>query len=235
MAGLDALNLGTPSAMAAGPRCSTIVDIAEKAGRVGSVGLRAHVVLCEGSRSDDVVLLIQLKQAAARGRCPVCSWRRAWDVDQGQRVVEYQQRLQMVSIHRSVVSTIAEQTPSNDCSAIPQHEGQDRPGRSEQRPTDYVGICGWLLAKGMLYHRGIHGRWIRRCRANSTGPMRRFARAYATRPNSIISGYCRPSPWSATAHCRPVSRGYADRSSSQSHQAMTCRLNDNPRRRVAYS
>lgn len=74
----------------------TIVDIAHKVVGVGSVGLRAFVVLLEGSSPDDVVFL-QLKQARRSVLAPFVHGEVAWHAHQGQRVVEYQQALQTVS------------------------------------------------------------------------------------------------------------------------------------------
>jgi uncharacterized protein (DUF2252 family) len=74
----------------------TIVDIAHKVVGVGSVGLRAYVVLCEGSDPDDV-LFLQLKQARRSVIAPFVHGDSAWHAHQGERVVEYQQALQTVS------------------------------------------------------------------------------------------------------------------------------------------
>ncbi len=74
----------------------TIVDIAHKVVGVGSVGLRAYVVLLEGSSPDDVVFL-QLKQARRSVLAKFVHGDSAWHAHQGQRVVEYQQALQTVS------------------------------------------------------------------------------------------------------------------------------------------
>ena len=74
----------------------TIVDVAHKVVGVGSVGLRAYVVLMEGSSADDVVFL-QLKQARRSVLARYVHGEAAWHAHQGQRVVEYQQALQTVS------------------------------------------------------------------------------------------------------------------------------------------
>lgn len=74
----------------------TVVDVAHKVVGVGSVGLRAYVVLCEGSSADDVVFL-QLKQARRSVLARYVHGESAWHAHQGQRVVEYQQELQTVS------------------------------------------------------------------------------------------------------------------------------------------
>jgi uncharacterized protein (DUF2252 family) len=74
----------------------TIVDIAHKVVGVGSVGLRAYVVLLDGSSPDDVVFL-QLKQARRSVLAKYVHGESAWHAHQGARVVEYQQALQTVS------------------------------------------------------------------------------------------------------------------------------------------
>ncbi len=74
----------------------TVVDIAHKVVGVGSVGLRAYVVLLEGSSADDMVFL-QLKQARRSVLARYVHGDSAWHAHQGQRVVEYQQALQTVS------------------------------------------------------------------------------------------------------------------------------------------
>src|SRR6476659_2311452 len=124
----------------------TIVDIAHKVVGVGSVGLRAYVVLLEGSSPDDVVFL-QLKQARRSVLAKYVHGESAWHAHQGQRVVEYQQALQTVSDpllgwtsadgrqyyvrqFRNMKGTVA--LDSIDGSAL----------------ADYSGIVGHLLAKG---------------------------------------------------------------------------------------
>src|SRR6185312_13447636 len=74
----------------------TIGRGADKVVGVGSVGLRAYVVLMEGSSADDVVFL-QLKQARRSVLARYVHGEAAWHAHQGQRVVEYQQALQTVS------------------------------------------------------------------------------------------------------------------------------------------
>ncbi len=124
----------------------TLVDVAHKVVGVGSVGLRAYVVLLEGSSAEDVVFL-QLKQARRSVVAQYVHGGTAWHDHQGQRVVEYQQALQTVSDpllgwatvddrqyyvrqFRNMKGTIA--VDSLDARAL----------------TDYAGICGRLLAKG---------------------------------------------------------------------------------------
>ncbi|WP_051209552.1 DUF2252 domain-containing protein [Propionicicella superfundia] len=74
----------------------TLVDVAHKVVGVGSVGLRAYVVLAEGTSPDDVIFL-QLKQARRSVLARYVHGEHAWHAHQGQRVVEYQQALQTVS------------------------------------------------------------------------------------------------------------------------------------------
>ena len=74
----------------------TLLDVAHKVVGVGSVGLRAYVVLLEGSSPEDVVFL-QLKQARRSVLARYVHGESAWHAHQGQRVVEYQQALQTVS------------------------------------------------------------------------------------------------------------------------------------------
>jgi uncharacterized protein (DUF2252 family) len=124
----------------------TLVDIAHKVVGVGSVGLRAHVALLEGSSPDDVVFL-QLKQARRSVLAPFVHGESARHSHQGQRVVEYQQALQTVSDpllgwttvgdrqfyvrqFRNMKGTIA--LDSIDAAAL----------------VDYADIVGHLLAKG---------------------------------------------------------------------------------------
>ena len=111
----------------------TILDIAHKVVGVGSVGLRAFVVLLEGSSPDDV-LFLQLKQARRSVLAPYVHGESAWHAHQGQRVVEYQQALQTVSDplarldHGGGVPVLRP--------AVPEHEGHHPPGRHRQCGAD---------------------------------------------------------------------------------------------------
>ena len=124
----------------------TVIDIAHKVVGVGSVGLRAYVVLLEGSSPDDVIFL-QLKEARRSVLAQYVHGDSAWHAHQGQRVVEYQQALQTVSDpllgwttvgerqyyvrqFRNMKGTIA--LDAIDSAAL----------------ADYAGIVGHLLAKG---------------------------------------------------------------------------------------
>ena len=98
----------------------TIVDVAHKVVGVGSVGLRAYVVLLEGSWADDVVFL-QLKQARRSVLARYVHGESAWHAHQGQRVVEYQQALQTVS--DPLLGWTGGRRPPVLRAPVPQHEG----------------------------------------------------------------------------------------------------------------
>ncbi len=156
----------------------TLLDVAHKVVGVGSVGLRAYVVLLEGSSPDDVVFL-QLKQARRSVLAKYVHGDNAWHAHQGQRVVEYQQALQTVSDpllgwatiddrqyyvrqFRNMKGTIA--LDSIDAAAL----------------TDYAGIVGHLLAKGHARTSGasmISGYLGKSDKVDQA--MAQFARAYA--------------------------------------------------------
>lgn len=134
----------------------TIIDIAHKVVGVGSVGLRAYVVLLQGASPDDV-LFMQLKQARrsvlarhVHGDTPLHD-------HQGQRVVEYQQDLQTASdpllgwasVHMPISG--GHQTERMDF-YVRQFRNMkgtvplDKMGGAAL--ADYAGIVGHLLAKG---------------------------------------------------------------------------------------
>ena len=73
-----------------------VVDVAHKVVGVGSVGLRAFVVLLQGNGAQDM-LFLQLKQSRRSCVAPFVHGDTAWHAHQGQRVVEYQLTLQTVS------------------------------------------------------------------------------------------------------------------------------------------
>jgi hypothetical protein len=110
------------------------------------VGLRAYVVLCEGSDPDDV-LFLQLKQARRSVVAPFVHGDSAWHAHQGERVVEYQQALQTVSDpllgwasvggRQYYVRQFRNMKGSVALDAI-----------DPRALADYAGICGQLLAKG---------------------------------------------------------------------------------------
>ncbi|MEJ8278236.1 DUF2252 domain-containing protein [Pseudonocardia spirodelae] len=122
------------------------VDVAHKVVGVGSVGLRAYLVLCEGSNPDDV-LFLQLKQARRSVVAPYVHGGEAWHAHQGQRVVEYQQALQTVSDPLLGWTTIngrqyyVRQFRDMKGAIVP--DRLDAPALA-----DYADVCGKLLAKG---------------------------------------------------------------------------------------
>ncbi|WP_308257531.1 DUF2252 domain-containing protein [Pseudonocardia lacus] len=124
----------------------TLVDIAHKVVGVGSVGLRAYVVLLEGSSPEDVVFL-QLKQARRSVLARYVHGESAWHAHQGQRVVEYQQALQTVS------------DPLLGWTTVDGRQYYVRQFRNMKGTVpldaidagslaDYAGVVGHLLAKG---------------------------------------------------------------------------------------
>lgn len=124
----------------------TLVDIAHKVVGVGSVGLRAYVVLLVGSRADDV-LFLQLKQARRSVLAPFVHGDRAWHNHQGQRVVEYQQQLQTVSDPLLGYTSVGDlqfyvRQYRNMKGTVPLD------AISPRALVDYAGIVGHLLAKG---------------------------------------------------------------------------------------
>lgn len=156
----------------------TIVDLAHRVVGVGSVGLRAYVVLCEGSSTDDV-LLLQLKEARRSVLAPFVHGDAAWHAHQGQRVVEYQQALQAVSDPLLGWTTV-------DGREYYVRQFRNMKGRVPLEEIhaaalkDYVGICGKLLAKG---HARTSGASMIAGYVGSSDALEvalcRFARAYA--------------------------------------------------------
>ena len=124
----------------------TLVDIAHRVVGVGSVGLRAYVVLLEGSSPDDVVFL-QLKQARRSVLAKYVHGDSAWHAHQGQRVVEYQQALQTVSDPLLGWTEVdgrqyyVRQFRNMKGSVV--LDNIDAPALA-----DYAGVVGHLLAKG---------------------------------------------------------------------------------------
>jgi len=156
----------------------TVVDVAHKVVGVGSVGLRAYVVLCEGSSPDDVVFL-QLKQARRSVLARFVHGDSAWHAHQGQRVVEYQQALQTVSDPLLGWTTIdGRQYYVRQFRNMKGAIALD--GIDADALTDYAGICGGLLAKGHARTSGastIAGYLGRSDKVDQA--LCRFARAYA--------------------------------------------------------
>jgi uncharacterized protein (DUF2252 family) len=124
----------------------SLEDVAHRVVGVGSVGLRAYVVLLVGSSPEDV-LFLQLKEARRSVLARFVHGDDAWHHHQGQRVVEYQQALQTVS------------DPLLGWTTIEGREYYVRQFRNmkgtvplnairEEALSDYAGIVGRLLAKG---------------------------------------------------------------------------------------
>jgi uncharacterized protein (DUF2252 family) len=156
----------------------TIVDIAHKVVGVGSVGLRAYVVLCEGSDPDDV-LFLQLKQARRSVIAPFVHGDSAWHAHQGERVVEYQQALQTVSDPLLGWASVAGR--QYYVRQFRNMKGSVALDAIDRRAlADYAGICGQLLAKGHARTSGasmIAGYLGKSDKVDRA--LCRFARAYA--------------------------------------------------------
>ena len=156
----------------------TLVDLAHKVVGVGSVGLRAYVVLLEGSSAEDVVFL-QLKQARRSVLARYVHGDSAWHAHQGQRVVEYQQALQTVSDPLLGWTTIDGLQyyvrQFRDMKGSVPLDAIDAPAL-----RDYAGILGHLLAKG---HARTSGASMIAGYVGSSDKLDRalcrFARAYA--------------------------------------------------------
>ena len=155
-----------------------IIDIAHKVVGVGSVGLRAYIVLCQGSSPDDVVFL-QLKQARRSVVARYVHGESAWHAHQGQRVVEYQQALQTVSDPLLGWTTVGDRQyyvrQFRDMKGAVTIDGIGACALA-----DYAGICGLLLAKGHARTSGasmIAGYLGRSDKVDRA--LCRFARAYA--------------------------------------------------------
>ncbi|MDP9247063.1 MAG: DUF2252 domain-containing protein, partial [Candidatus Dormibacteraeota bacterium] len=123
-----------------------VVDLAHKVVGVGSVGLRAFVVLLQGNDAHDM-LFLQLKQARRSCVAKFVHGDRAMHAHQGQRVVEYQQTLQTVSDPLLGWTTVDKRDyyvrQFRDMKGAITVEGMDGSAL-----MDYARICGALLAKG---------------------------------------------------------------------------------------
>jgi uncharacterized protein (DUF2252 family) len=123
-----------------------VIDVAHKVVGVGSVGLRAFVVLLQGNDAHDV-LFLQMKQARRSCVAPFVHGATAWHAHQGQRVVEYQQTLQTVSDPLLGWTTVDKRDyyvrQFRDMKGAVTVEGMDGSAL-----MDYGRICGALLAKG---------------------------------------------------------------------------------------
>lgn len=123
----------------------SIRDIALKVVGLGSVGLRAYVVLCEGIEPDDV-LFLQVKEAQRSVIAPFVHGDKAWHEHQGQRVVEYQQTLQAVS--DPLLGWTTDHGHQYYVRQFRNMKGSvDLDGMKAPVLTAYTAICGRLLAK----------------------------------------------------------------------------------------
>ena len=187
----------------------TILDVAHKVVGVGSVGLRAYVVLLEGSSPDDV-LFLQLKQARRSVLAPYVHGESAWHAHQGQRVVEYQQALQTVSDPLLGWTTVGEfqyyvRQFRNMKGTIPLD------AIDTAALTDYAGIVGHLLAKGHARTSGasmIAGYFGKG--DNLEQAMCRFAAAYANQTEVDHAAFVA----AARAGRLPIEDGALDRMGS---------------------
>ncbi|HEY5785309.1 MAG TPA: DUF2252 domain-containing protein [Microlunatus sp.] len=187
----------------------TILDVAHKVVGVGSVGLRAYVVLLEGSSPDDV-LFLQLKQARRSVLAPYVHGESAWHAHQGLRVVEYQQALQTVSDPLLGWTTVGEfqyyvRQFRNMKGTIPL-DSMDTAAL-----TDYAGIVGHLLAKGHARTSGasmIAGYFGQG--DNIAQAMSRFAAAYADQTEVDHAAFVA----AARAGRLPIEEGALDRAGS---------------------
>lgn len=176
-----------------------LVDCAHKVVGVGSVGLRAFLVLLEGSAPDDL-LFLQLKQAGRSVLAPFMHGSQAWHKHQGQRVVEYQQSLQTVSdpllgwatlpasTDRSTATYLGPYTEMPGSPALQVYIRQYRnmkgavviDGLDAGAVADYARVLGLLLAKSHARTSGasrIAG-YLGRSDAAAEA-FANFARAYA--------------------------------------------------------
>jgi uncharacterized protein (DUF2252 family) len=123
-----------------------VVDLAHKVVGVGSVGLRAFVVLLQGNGAHDM-LFLQLKQARRSCVAKFVHGDRPMHAHQGQRVVEYQQTLQTVSDPLLGWTTVDKRDyyvrQFRDMKGAITVDGMDGSAL-----MDYARICGALLAKG---------------------------------------------------------------------------------------
>jgi len=155
-----------------------VLDVAHKVVGVGSVGLRAFVVLLQGNNAQDSVFL-QMKQARRSCVAPFVHGGTAWHKHQGQRVVEYQQTLQTVSDPLLGWTTVDNRDyyvrQFRDMKGAVTVEAMDGSAL-----MDYGRICGTLLAKGHARSNGatmLSGFLGKGDVADRA--IARFARAYA--------------------------------------------------------
>lgn len=120
-------------------------DVALKVVGLGSVGLPAYVVLCEGSGHHDV-LFLQLKEARRSVIARHVHGEIARHNHQGQRAVEYQQALQTVSDPLLGWTTIGHR--HYYVRQLRDMKGSVDTERLKSRGfAEYAGICGRLLAR----------------------------------------------------------------------------------------
>jgi len=155
-----------------------VIDVAHKVVGVGSVGLRAFVVLLQGNDAHDL-LFLQMKQARRSCVAPFVHGATAWHAHQGQRAVEYQQTLQTVSDPLLGWTTVDKRDyyvrQFRDMKGAVTVEGMDGSAL-----MDYGRICGALLAKGHARSTGatmLSGYLGKGDAADRA--FARFARAYA--------------------------------------------------------
>jgi uncharacterized protein (DUF2252 family) len=155
-----------------------VVDVAHRVVGVGSVGLRAFIVLLQGNNAQDSVFL-QMKEARRSCVAPFIHGDTAWHKHQGQRVVEYQQTLQTVSDPLLGWTTVDNRDyyvrQFRDMKGAVTVEAMDGSAL-----MDYGRICGTLLAKGHARSNGatmLSGFLGKGDAADRA--IARFARAYA--------------------------------------------------------
>jgi len=155
-----------------------VVDVAHKVVGVGSVGLRAFVVLLQGNGAHDM-LFLQFEAGQASCVASFVHGETAWHAHQGQRVVEYQQTLQTVSDPLLGWTTVDNRDyyvrQFRDMKGAVTVEGMDGSAL-----MDYGRICSALLAKGHARSTGatmLSGYLGKGDVADRA--IARFARAYA--------------------------------------------------------
>jgi len=155
-----------------------VIDVAHKVVGVGSVGLRAFVILLQGNNAQDS-LFLQMKQAKRSCVAPFVHGNTAWHKHQGQRVVEYQQTLQTVSDPLLGWTTVDGRDyyvrQFRDMKGAVTVEAMDGSAL-----LDYGRICGTLLAKGHARSTGatILSGYLGKSDAADRAIVR-FAHAYA--------------------------------------------------------
>jgi uncharacterized protein (DUF2252 family) len=160
-----------------------VIDVAHKVVGVGSVGLRAFVVLLQGNDAHDM-LFLQMKQAKRSCVAPFVHGATAWHAHQGQRAVEYQQTLQTVS-DPLLGWTTADKRDYYVRQFRDMKGAVIVEGMNGSALMDYGRICGALLAKGHARSTGatmLSGYLGKGDAADRA--FARFARAYADQTES---------------------------------------------------